>query len=881
MTQSRSHTMRDMLLITRLSLPAERVSHIPRDALLARMDAGLAAGRRLTLVAAPPGFGKTTLLARWARGLDRPTAWLSVDESDDDPAQFLSYLIAALRTAAPQVGAGLDALLESPQSPPINSIVTALVNELAAGAPLLLVLDDYHRVGSAAVHSILQRLVEHAPPILHIALGTREDPPLPLAQLRARDDLTEIRQRDLRFSRDEADGFLRQSVAYPLDADAVEALEMRTEGWITGLQLAALALQETPQEAGAFIRAFTGGDRYITDYLVSEVLGRQPPEVRDFLRQTAILDRLSAPLCDAVTGRGDSQRLLERLERANVFLIPLDHQRRWYRYHALFADALRAALRLDEQAALEARAQAWFAAEGDLPTAIRHAAAYAALTGDHAPSARLIGEAAEDTLQRGALQTLRGWLEALPDATIRADGTLATYRAAVAAFTGDILNAGGFLDIAEAQLRQSEGSDETWGKLLALRAMLAVLIQHDYAAAATYAGQSLALLDATAVNWRLISVWALAEAQKRGGNLRLAIATLRQAESAGLMMNAQFFTLIVVVNYISCLYIHGERAVALATCERAIARLTSADGQISLLAGNLLSWAGRLHYEANDLQAAAHYLDLAVEQSEAVGIDLYILFAHAYRALLLFAQGEHDAAFAALATAQDLALKSRVTDANWFPAWEATLRLRLGDVAAAERWAANASITIDDAPSFMLYESQLALARLLIAQDAREADDYLNRIQTYAEHSGMRRGVMIVLVLRASLYLRRGQERAARILLGQAVALAAGEGYARVLLDEDAALIPLLLAVRETAPRFVDGLLNSARQHVRSGDDALSAREVEVLRLINDGLTNGEIAERLVIAIGTVKRHINHIYDKLAVTSRTQAVARGREMGLV
>jgi LuxR family transcriptional regulator, maltose regulon positive regulatory protein len=202
-------------------------------------------------------------------------------------------------------------------------------------------------------------------------------------------------------------------------------------------------------------------------------------------------------------------------------------------------------------------------------------------------------------------------------------------------------------------------------------------------------------------------------------------------------------------------------------------------------------------------------------------------------------------------------------------------------VAAAERWAANASITIDDAPSFMLYESQLALARLLIAQDAREADDYLNRIQTYAEHSGMRRGVMIVLVLRASLYLRRGQERAARILLGQAVALAAGEGYARVLLDEDAALIPLLLAVRETAPRFVDGLLNSARQHVRSGDDALSAREVEVLRLINDGLTNGEIAERLVIAIGTVKRHINHIYDKLAVTSRTQAVARGREMGLV
>lgn len=881
MTQSVIHVMRDTLLITRLSPPSERASHVPRDALLARMDAGLAAGRRLTLVAAPPGFGKTTLLAAWARGLDRPTAWLSLDESDDDPAQFLSYLIAALRTAAPQIGAGLDALLESPQLPPVNGIVTALVNDLAAGAPLLLVLDDYHRVSNAAVHPILQRLVEHAPPTLHMALGTREDPPLPLAQLRARGDLTEVRQRDLRFSRDEAGQFLRRSVAYPLDEDAVEALETRTEGWITALQLAALALQETPHEASAFISAFTGGDRYITDYLVSEVLGRQSPEVRDFLRQTAIVDRLSAPLCDAVTGRGDSQQLLERLERANVFLIPLDHQRHWYRYHALFADALRVALSRDEQAALEARAQAWFAAQGDLLTAIRHAAMYATLTGDHAPIARLIGEAAEDTLQRGALQTLRGWLDALPDAAIRADGTLATYRAAVAVFTGDILSAGGFLDIADAQLRQSEGSDETWGKLLALRAMLAVLIQHDYAAAATYAGQSLALLDVAAVNWRLISVWALAEAQKRGGNLRLAIATLRQAEAAGLMANAQFFTLIVVVNYISCLYIHGERAAALATCERAIARLTDADGHISLLAGNLLSWAGRLHYEANDLQASAHSLDLAVVQSEAVGIDLYVLFAHAYRALLLFAQGEHDAAFAALATAQDLALKSRVTDASWFPAWEATLRLRLGDVAAAERWAANVSITIDDAPSFMLYESQLALARLLIAQDAAEADDYLNRMQTYAEHSGMRRGVMIVLALRASLHMRRGQERAARTLLGQAVALAADEGYARALLDEDSALIPLLLAVRETAPRFVDALLNSTRQQAQGGDDALSEREVEVLRLISDGLTNGEIAERLVIAVGTVKRHINHIYDKLAVTSRTQAVARGREMGLV
>ncbi len=381
------------LLTTRFKLPALRPNLVARPRLINRLNEGLSLGRRLTLVAAPAGFGKTTLIGEWVETVDWPVAWLSIDEEVNDPATFLSYLVAALQQVNDRLGSEVLTLLQSPQAIPEQDLVAALINDLSGlEAELLLVLDDYHLVSSFVIHDMLSFLLENQPAGFHIVVGTREDPPLPLARLRARGQISEIRERSLRFTPEEAAAFLNETMKLGLSAESVAALELRTEGWAAGLQLAALAIQEErdKERAQAFIAAFAGDDRYVIDYLMVEVLQRQPEEIRHFLRQTAVLDKLTAPLCEALLGHDkqisntssqpastSSQAMLEHLDQANLFVIPLDHRRQWYRYHRLFAEALRSSLSPEEQKMLHQRAAKWYETNGFSKEARQHSRAFA------------------------------------------------------------------------------------------------------------------------------------------------------------------------------------------------------------------------------------------------------------------------------------------------------------------------------------------------------------------------------------------------------------------------------------------------------------------------------------------------------------------------
>src|SRR5437588_5458158 len=434
------------ILATKLYLPRLRPNVVFRPRLLERLNEGV--HRKLTLISAPVGFGKTTLVSEWVEGIERPTAWLSLDEGDNDPTRFLTYLVAALQTIAATIGQGVLGVLQSPQPPPPEAMLTALLNDITAlSDQFVLVLDDYHVLEAKAVDHALTFLLEHLPPQMHLVIATREDPPLPLARLRARGHLTEVRAADLRFTPSEAAAFLNQVMGLDLSAEDIAALERRTEGWIAGLQLAALSLQGH-QDVPAFIRAFAGDHRYIVDYLVEEVLQRQPEPVRSFLLQTSILDRLNGSLCDAVTGQEEGNARLEALERGNFFVVPLDDRRHWYRYHHLFAEVLSAPLMAqprDQVATLHRRASAWYEQHGSVADAIRHALA----AEDFERAAGLV-ELAVPAMGRNRQEaTVLGWLRALPDELVRARPVLSVHYAGALLLHGE-------LEGVEARLRDAE-----------------------------------------------------------------------------------------------------------------------------------------------------------------------------------------------------------------------------------------------------------------------------------------------------------------------------------------------------------------------------------------------------------------------------------------
>jgi len=886
------------LLTTKLYIPPVRPDLVPRPRLIERLNQGMA--YKLTLISAPAGFGKTTLLSEWIPQSERPVCWVSLDPGDNDSTRFWCYLIAALQMLQRQLGENALSLLQSPQQPPIEFFLNTLLNEIAACPDrFALVLDDYHAIETLALHDAIAYLVDHMPPQMHLVIATRADPPLPLAHWRARGQLTELRASDLRFTPDEAALFLRQVMGLPLTAEQVAALDTRTEGWIAGLQLAALSMRGC-QDISGFIEAFTGSHRFVLDYLTEQVLQRQAENIQAFLLQTSILDRMNAELCNAIMGRRDSQAVLEQLEHQNLFLVPLDDDRRWYRYHHLFGDVLRNRLRLhepDQVAALHRRASEWYEHHGLMAEAVEHALA----AGDIEASARLVGQAAQAMVMRGEMATLQRWVAALPEAVVRSWPGLSLAHAWA-------LTAVGQLDAAEARLQDVErltAGDETvqgrqqQGAAAAVRAIIAILRGHD-PVVIEQAKLALERLPADDAFLRGLVTWTLGQGYRFAGDAVAAEQALAEASRLNQAAGNLFFAVLAASHQAYMLIEQGQLRRAEEAHRQVLQFAADRARQLIPATGDSYVRLGEVLREWNDLAGAMDAIARGLELNRSFGLPELIITALIALARTEQGMGDWDQAHAAMREAVQLAesyqvpyLLARAT------AWQAWLWLAQGDpstgsgqaAAQARRWAQASGLTIDDELSYAREDEYAILARVLIAEgEPGPACRLLERLLQQAESGGRMGRAIEVMALQALAHAAQGDRPQAMITLEQALSLAEPEGYVRTFVDEGAPMAALLrqAASRGIMPDYVGKLL-AAFEQGREGFpsppsplvEPLSAREIEVLKLIVAGLSNREIAQHLFVGVGTVKTHISNIYGKLNVHSRTQAIARARELRLL
>jgi LuxR family maltose regulon positive regulatory protein len=907
--------MASPLLETKLYVPRLRRGLVPRPRLSERLSRGVESS--LTLISAPAGFGKTSLLAEWhsaAPGRDHAIAWLSLDQADNQPATYWTYLIAALQTVAPGIGASALALLQGPQPAPIETILATLLNELnALPTDVVLVLDDYHEVDSAEIQGGMAFVLEHLPPRSHLVITTRADPALPLGRLRGRGELTEIRAADLRFTPDEAAAYLNEVMGLDLAPADVVALESRTEGWIAALQLAALSMQGRDDLAG-FVAGFAGDDRYIVDYLVEEVLRRQPEAIRDFLLQTSILDRLSGPLCDAVLGQGGGKARLEQLDRANLFLLPLDDRRQWYRYHRLFGDVLRAHL-VDEQpevvALLEHRASVWFEQDGDAPEAIRHALAAA----DYPRAADLIERAGPALRSSRQESLLLAWLQALPDEVIAVRPVLSVD------YAGALLSLGQ-LEGAEARLQDAERwLDTTSDGRVRPSAELAgriVVDTDDFrrlpSAIANYrAAQAMAIGDVTGT---------IRQAQ-RGLELAGPDDPLVRGSAAGLLALAHWSMGDLVaahrswaecdVNLTKAGHIadmsgptmamaeirvtQGRLRNAMQTYERALRVLAEPGRPVLRGAADMHVGMSVLCIEHDELDAARLHLETSTSLGEHLGLAQNPYRWRAAMARIRAAEGDLGEALALLDAAELLYVADYFPNVRPIAAQKARLLAAHGRFAEAEEWARERGLSADDELAYLREYEQITLARILLGRAQHDRDvaslrlatQLLDRLLRAAEDGGRAGSAIEVLILQAVALQAGGDVPAALVPLERALTMAEPEGYVRIFVAEGTPMGTLLQAAakRGSSPAYVGVLLSAYRPGtVRTPRgqaliEPLSERELDVLQLLVSDLDGPDIARELVVSLHTVRSHTKSIYAKLGVNNRRAAVSRAAELGLL
>jgi len=899
------------LLTTKLYVPPSRPGLVPRPRLIERLDEGLRQGRKLTLLSAPAGFGKTTLLSEWVADCGSPVAWLALDEGDNDPVRFWAYFVAALQTVEAAVEEEMLGPFQSSQ-PPMEAILTAIINRVATlPGPLALILDDYHLIAAQAIHDGLAFLLEHLPPNLRLVISTRADPPLPLARLRARGQMVEIRTDDLRFTPREATAFLQQAMGLNLSAEAVAALEARTEGWIAGLQMAALSLQ-SQDDASSLARAFSGTHHFVLDYLVDEVLNHQPQAVRTFLLRTSILEQMSDPLCDAVCAVEadvNGQTTLETLQRANLFVTPLDAERRWYRYHHLFAQLLRH--RLNQQvgsrqvASLHRRAADWYEDNGMFADAIHHALAGE----DFERAARLIEANVDASLQRNQIATLQRWLDALPPELARARPYLCTARAWVLIANARFDEAGRWASKAESALGiggeraqrspSAAGEKRTTGHIYAIQATVANSLGDD-ARTIALARRALENLPAADVILRGILALDLGEAFVRRDDLDGAERTFSEA----IAVNREAGNVAVTLNLMSCLGTLYERRGNLDRAAAAYRQAIQLGEEASRPGGHPVPATGVSHvllahllYERNDLQAALRHAKAGIACCKRWGHLENLVDGYDALAQTQFAQGDvaqaHDTVTQTLALVRDaLALAKRTApparverlsgETHRLQALRAFFWLMEGKLDAVELWLQERDASGDAPPCYTL------LPRFYLARnEPDEALSLANESLREARESAPAWQRILLLALRACALHIQGDGALAMAALELALRLGEQGGYVRTFVEIGAPMQELLrqAAARGIAPTYVGQLLAAFAAPAPPQPAPLveppSPRELEVLRLIAADLSNQEIADTLFISRNTVKTHVRRLYAKLHVHSRLQAVERARELDLL
>jgi LuxR family maltose regulon positive regulatory protein len=904
------------LLATKLHVPPIRLGFVSRPRLTEQLSAGLE--RRLTLISAPAGSGKTTLLSEWAHtagtgaGPRAKVAWVSLDETDNDPVRFLMHLFAALHTVRPELGEATLTALGTLPPPSIEAVLTDLINEIATDSEkVAFILDDYHVIRSPLIHKSLTFLLLHLPPQMHVLIATRTDPPLPLPRLRAQGHLSELRTADLRFTLPEAASFLNDLMNLGLSEKEIAGLEEHTEGWIAGLQLAALAIQrQGDRQVGSFITSLNGQQRYILDYLREEVLQRQPKDVQGFLLKTSILNQMSAPLCDAVTGQGGSHAILEWLERTNLFVVPLDGERRWYRYHHLFRDLLRhrlEQLQPDQVSVLHRRASAWCKEHGLVAEAARHLLA----AGCTEELTDLVEKNFLGIIDQGELTSLRSWVRALPDEALRSRPWLCVASAWTQVYAGQLDALEKPLELAERALASPEeslplGADEVErgnlaGHIAIIRAYSATLKGH-LSQAARLAENASQNLPAQSWKGHARTASLLGWMHRVSGDLRASELALAGAADISRAAGDNHLAVTLLCEQGMSLIIKGKLGAAHASFREALRlaeEYTRQGGRQLPVTGYAHACMSNILREWNELEAAAHHARRGIRLCQEWGLAELLTDSYLYLAWVLQTIGEEDEALDAVRRGKQIA--RGISD--WYMGavelFEAQIRLAQGRLDAA-------SHLIES----RVAEPHIVVAKVLIAQG--RLDQALGNLSRLLERTTARGAIQCTikaLVLQAVALDAQGKRKPALAALARALVLGEKGGYVRTFIDAGPQMRRLLeqAMARGDNTAYVDSLMKafdreSLRTHPRRppsknvaaviskplnlrhlsrGVEPLSQREMEVLQLLVTGLSNKEIASRLVITVSTVKNHLRSIYGKLDVHNRAAAAAQARSCGLL
>ncbi len=887
--------MPNNILETKFHIPFARAGGVARPRLLEKLNAGVNGLQKLTLISAPAGYGKTTLVVEWLcpeheggqdSGCERASykvAWLSLDETDNDPANFLRYWLSALQRVEESIGQNARSLLGMPQIPPPVEIVHELINEFTGlETQIVLVLDDYHAINNPEIHLAVEYFLDHQPEKMHLVVTTRVDPPWPLSRLRVRGQMTEIRARELCFTLDEARDFFSQSMNLDLSTETIKILEERTEGWAAGLQLAALALQNEPDQQ-FFLSEFCGSHRYIIDYLLDEVLKRQPAEIHAFLSRTAVLKRFNAELCQKVTGNNASAEILARLDRSNLFMVPLDNQRGWYRYHHLFSDVLRAGLDAETEREIYAQAAVWFEEHGLYSEAIT----YWLAVPKAGEAARLIRQVATDRLKNGELQTLLGWLRALPDEVVNQDPDLASHKALCLLMTGQTAQAREYASwIFETFSGKMQESGHA--RLLAMQAWFSVNAGDQRTA--DFARAALNELDPADSFFRTLALISLGTFYGWSANLTASNKVFRETIDLGRQMKHPFSELVALANLAFNLLELGQLHEAEALCRGALAQYVDSRGKHLPVLGIVYIPLASICFEKGDFDEAKDLAERSIElcrrlfSNYVMGGDSEITLAR-----ITYVREGLEKTIAYIESTSASVMKRGLTFVVFKLAIVRTETYLLdGRLAEAEMSLKELELIVQAGLSKL--DKLLAHLRarfLLSSGQSDKALEILNRLEIADREEGCLRRLMGVHITQALAMHQQGKTDQAHRIFETALRLAAKEGYRAVLIPfKGRPTRALLEASRIVAPGFVDSILKDYPSVEKEPSpfaalpEPLSEQEIRVLKRIVAGKTNQEIADDLVISVGTAKWHVHNILQKLGVNNRPQAIARAREFGL-